>query len=429
MLHALKSLEPDCILIEMPIDAENAISHIDSNQLTPPVALLMYNAKDLKAARYYPFTHFSPEWQAILFGRKRQIPIHLMDIPAGLQFEKSDLEYRIGYPDIKVGLEQENKKLAKDPLGFMAELAGYKDGERWWEIQFENLDDSIAVFSVISEMITAIRKEIQGYEDPVNLLREAHMRKIIRKQLKTGCERIAVICGAWHAPVLENLQGYSVKADNALLKGLKKQKMIATWVPWSYDQLSPQSGYGAGVISPAWYDLLYSNRSTAIPRWMIKAARLLRNKNLNASTANIIEATRLVEVLAAMRGKKIPGVEELEEAIIATLCQGNPLYLGLIREKLIVGDRIGKIGPNIPKVPLVVDLEKQVKSARLRNEWETMDSIQKDLDLRKTSNLLASHLLHRLNLLGIQWGRLRKGSRFKLGTFSEAWTLKRRPIR
>ena len=426
MLQSLSSIQPDCILIEMPADAQAIIEYVDSKQLTPPVALLLYNPKQLKEAYYYPFTHFSPEWQAIRYGLKQGIPLKMMDIPAGLQVDKADLENRIGFPDIKLGQEVYNEKLVKDPLGVMAGLAGYQDGERWWEAQFENIEETQSVFPIITEMIATLRAEVGGNENPINLLREAHMRKVLRQQIKAGYQNIVIVCGAWHAPALQNWQNFSQKEDNALLKGLKKQKTNATWVPWSYNQLAPASGYGAGVISPAWYDLLYSNRSTAVPRWMIKVARLLRQKNLTASTANVIEATRLASTLATLRDKSIPSLEELEEATIATFCKGNTFYLELIRKKLIIGDKIGKIGPDIPKVPLVADLEKNIKSARLTNEWQTTDSIQKDLDLRKPSNLLASHLLHRLNILNIKWGKLRKGSRFKLGGFSENWTLKRR---
>ena len=40
------------------------------------------------------------------------------------------------------------------------------------------------------------------------------------------------------------------KDDAALLKGLPKAKVAATWVPWTYGRLATASGYGAGVSSP-----------------------------------------------------------------------------------------------------------------------------------------------------------------------------------
>ena len=48
------------------------------------------------------------------------------------------------------------------------------------------------------------------------------MRKIIRKAQKDGFKKIAIVCGAWHAPVLAQIQNFKEKADNDTLKSLKK---------------------------------------------------------------------------------------------------------------------------------------------------------------------------------------------------------------
>jgi Family of unknown function (DUF5682) len=47
--------------------------------------------------------------------------------------------------------------------------------------------------------------------------------------------------------------------------------------------------------------------------------------------------------------------------------------------------------------------------------------------LRKETNLFASHLLHRLVLLNIPWGKPMKGSQYRLGTFKEIWKLQWKP--
>jgi len=73
------------------------------------------------------------------------------------------------------------------------------------------------------------------------------MRQSIRAVEREGFERIAVVCGAWHAPVLQTMP--AAKTDAALLKGLAKVKVSATWVPWTMGRLTYWSGYGAGVES------------------------------------------------------------------------------------------------------------------------------------------------------------------------------------
>ena len=47
------------------------------------------------------------------------------------------------------------------------------------------------------------------------------MRETLRATLAQGYPRVAVVCGAWHAPVLAD-PNFQKKEDKALLKGLKK---------------------------------------------------------------------------------------------------------------------------------------------------------------------------------------------------------------
>ena len=50
-----------------------------------------------------------------------------------------------------------------------------------------------------------------------------------------------------------------------------------------------------------------------------------------------------------------------------------------------------------------------------------------DLDLRQPHQLEQSRFLHRLRILGVDWGRPQPLPRGKLGTFHELWTLRWRP--
>ena len=449
LLKALDEQQPDCLLIEGPPDADALIKHVSNEGLKPPVALLVYNPKDLSQASYYPFADFSPEWQAMQWGLKKGISTTFMDLPIELSFglnEKENLMQTIDFEQDTEGEITENEdtavetidefeakiknpklKIERDPLSYMATLAGYSDSERWWEITFEQNDNSTEIFESIIDMMAALREGINRTESDETLRREAYMRKLIRKAEKDGFKNIAVVCGAWHAPVLHNILDFKEKTDNDILKGLKKVTTAVTWVPWSYDRLSRDSGYAAGVISPAWYELLFGKRSNATVRWMTKAARLLRKEDLSASSAHSIEAVRLAETLAILRGRSIAGMDELEEAALSIFCDGYDAPMRVIREKLIIGDVIGRVPPEIPQVPLQRDMEAAIKTARLSKEYGTSEAVTKELDLRKETNLFASHLLHRLTLLGIPWGKTMKGSRYQLGSFKEIWKLQWKP--
>lgn len=345
LCKALEQLQPDAILIEAPPDAQALLPFVIREEMQPPVAILIYACDRPENSVYYPFAIFSPEWQAIRYGLERDIPIKFMDLPQAHRLAIKDKEQTEvnsesetisqedtepnseASPEVAPQLipESDLRLYRQDPLGWLAEAASFSDGERWWEYMVEHRRDSHELFAAILEAMTALREELDASEDlaesPADRLleqqREAHMRQTIRATLSEGKERIAVVCGAWHAPALVNLP--PAKNDTNLLKGLPKVKVEATWIPWTYGRLAIASGYGAGVVSPGWYDHLwlnfqYSSSQVAI-RWITRVARLLRTKDIDASSASVIEAVRLAEALSAMRDRPLAGLPELNEAI------------------------------------------------------------------------------------------------------------------
>jgi len=432
--QALQQLAPDCLLIEAPADAEKALKYADDSNLRPPVALLLYAKKDIQQAAYFPFASFSPEWQAIRYGFRQNIPIRFMDLPAevtfGLEAEKKE-QQQLAFA--KTPPSEIDREVVKDPLGYMAQLAGYTDRERWWEVTFEQQDNELDIFTAVLEMMTELRSATKSKERPDILRREAHMRKMLRKALKDGFQNIAIVCGAWHAPALHQLNDFTAKADNALLRGLKKEKAEATWIPWTYELLSTQSGYRAGVLSPAWYELLFQNTKEATTRWMVKAARLIRDEDLTASTAHAMEGVRLAETLATLRQLPLPGIEELKEAAITSLCEGATSRFTLIEQKLIMGEATGKVPEQVTTVALQKDIDQLIKSNRLTKYHKSTKALwllgnasnpQGGLDLREESHRQKSQFLHRLNILDVPFGEIAKTSRNDQGSFKEYWKLK-----
>ncbi|MBD1865413.1 MULTISPECIES: DUF5682 family protein [Trichocoleus] len=473
LLQALHTLQPDVILVEGPPDADDVLPLLAQADMKPPVALLIYAPDQPQQAVYYPFAVFSPEWQALHYGLKHQIPVRFMDLPQMHQLGVSPLEEPVREPgnsdekeniattepeeltpDPAIDLQPEGDRpfsptdpsqaVISDPLTWLAQAAGYSDGERWWEHMVEHRQNSTDLFAAILEVMTVLRAEVEA--DPAyssslaqrhplqverEAKREAYMRQTIRAAQKEGKERIAIVCGAWHAPALAELS--NAKADTATLKGLLKTKVQTTWVPWTYGRLAMSSGYGAGIESPGWYHHLWqagisdkpssASASQITISWMTCVARLLRQQDLDASSASVIEAVRLAEALAALRDRALPSLMELNEATQTVLCFGDALPMKLIHEKLIVGERLGEVPDETPMVPLQQDLLRQQKRLRLK-----VDATEQtlDLDLRKPTDLERSHLLHRLSLFGIGWGKPQRNAGGK-GTFHELWRLRWQP--
>ncbi len=416
-------MAPDIVLVEGPPEADDILHYVGHPDLKPPVAILVYNPVDLKQASYYPFTEFSPEWIAIRYARQKRIPVRHFDLPMGVQYALPP-EERDELPPEIAAREPELAALIADPLGHLARLAGYSDSERWWEASFERGPENRDVFQAVQELMGTLRHELNPPESPLTLRREAHMRQAIRTARREMFQNIAVVCGAWHGPQLDP-DSFREKEDAALCKVPKKVKVAATWVPWSYERISRGSGYGAGVVSPAWYRMLFNDRESAVREWMVRTAQLLRAEDFDASSAHAIEAVRLAEALASMRGHSLPGIDELREAAVSVFCAGYDTAFSLVEKKLIVGDGYGEVPSEIPVVPLQEDFRQRCKQLRL-DPSQTQDKLL-ELDLRESPQLEKSRFLHRLVLLGIPWGTLAENGNKGKGTFRETWTLSWKP--
>ncbi|MFD5781928.1 DUF5682 family protein [Streptomyces sp. NPDC126933] len=430
---ALDAAAPRVVLIEGPPEGDALLALAADEAMRPPVALLAHAVDDPGRAAFWPLAEFSPEWVALRWGLAHDVPVRFIDLPAAHSLalaardesasEPADSDESASEPD-----EPETGALRIDPLAVLAEAAGYDDPERWWEDVVEHrgsgsrADDPFAPFEAVAEAMGALREEYGDGGHQRDLVREAHMRLQLRAARKEfGDDGVAVVCGAWHVPALAGKT--TAGADRARLKGLPKVRTEMTWVPWTHRRLARHSGYGAGIDSPGWYGHLFGVTDRPVERWLTKVAGLLREEDRMVSSAHVIEAVRLAETLAAMRGRPLAGLTETTDAIRAVMCEGSEVPLGLIRDRLIVGDVLGEVPDTAPAVPLQRDLTRLQRSLRLKPEALEREL---DLDLRKETDAARSRLLHRLRLLAIGWGEPAAG-RGSTGTFRESWRLRWEP--
>lgn len=435
LVRALDEQSPDIILVEAPSEMDALLADVANPGMKPPIAALLYQTDDPQSSSFYPFARFSPEWQALQWAHQHECKVRCFDLPAANYFalDAADREAEKPADDTENPLEDDKPSggqektevpLAQAPLGdpfeYFARADGYTDGERWWNDKMEERSDSASFFDAVLEAVTALRSELNHTETPRTLQREATMRKHMRAAKREGFENIAVVCGAWHAPALATMP--KVSEDNALLKGLPKVKVSATWTPWSYERLTSASGYGAGIRSPGWYDHLWSRSKYPFTTWMTKAARVLRKQDIEGSSASIIEATRLSESLAGLRGRPRPGLDESLEAMRTVFCNGDSTPLALLQEPLLIGKQFGEVPEEITNLPLQRDIEATQKRLRLKPTAEARELV---LDLREDSGRNRSVFLHRLLALQIHYGKKRHSR--SQGTFKETWTLLWKP--
>ncbi|MFF7728392.1 DUF5682 family protein [Streptomyces sp. NPDC008001] len=475
---ALEQCRPAAVLIEGPPEADAIVHLADDEGMRPPVALLAHAADDPGRAAFWPLAGFSPEWVAIRWALAHGVPVRFIDLPAANALALSGGDGLRPAPKPAGGAGTpaagdtgRGRRAAaeaspaagpsadprpadpspagprpadpppaaprSDPLAVLAAAAGYDDPELWWEDAVEHRrsadgTDALAPFAALADAMAELRSAFgdgdadgdiggDGPDGARDLVREAHMRLRIRDARRQFGDGIAVVCGAWHVPALTARR--TVTTDRQALKGLPKVKAEVSWVPWTHRRLSRRSGYGAGIDSPGWYGHLFHATDRPLERWLTKVARLLRDEDFPVSSAHVIEAVRLARTLASLRGRPLAGLTETTDAVRAVMCDGSDVPLALVRDRLVVGNVLGEVPDTAPATPLQRDLARLRRSLRLKPEADARDW---EFDLRKDTDAARSRLLHRLRLLGVDWGEPVR-SRAGTGTFRESWRLSWEP--
>ncbi|GGX15239.1 DUF5682 family protein [Streptomyces noursei] len=476
---ALERCAPRAVLIEGPPEADALAPLAAHPEMRPPVALLAHAVDDPGRAAFWPLAAFSPEWVALRWALEHDVPVRFIDLPAAHSLAMADGEPETderpergggtapgtgtGEAAGEQGAPASAAAVRLDPLRVLAGTAGHDDPERWWEDVVEHRGpgraarpwgssrargaegggdagggggpeaDALAPFAALAEAMAALRAAHGDDGSDRDAVREAHMRLRLRAARREFGDPVAVVCGAWHVPALALAAARpgpggspappTVAADRQLLKGLPKVKTALTWVPWTHRRLARRSGYGAGITSPGWYGHLFEAPDRPVERWLTKAARLLREEDHAVSSAHVIEAVRLAEGLAAIRGRPLAGLAELDDAVRAVMADGSDVPAALIRDRLVVGEVLGQVPEDAPAVPLQRDLARCQRTLRLKPEAAEREL---ELDLRKETDAGRSGLLHRLRLLGVPWGEPAR-SRGSTGTFRETWRLRWEP--
>jgi len=434
--QALDEVRPDLVVVEGVPELDDVVALAGDPEMVPPVAGLVYAVNEPRRALFYPMAEFSPEWVAIRWALAHGVPVRFADLPATHQLAPQAETPPEDDEDADVE-PVEPSRVRSDPLGSLAAAAGYDDPERWWEDAVEHrASSSLGRFDAVRSAMAELRQSEEGLLHPAevaeNARREAAMRRVLRAALKQEHDAIVVVCGAYHAPALVPDGFPPATHDTRLLTQLPRTKVAATWAPWTSRRLAVASGYGAGVRAPGWYQHLFRHWSTGgadadrgvASSWLVRVARELRRQELDAAPASVVEASRLADALAAVRGRPSVGLTELDDATVAVLCEGSDLPLQLVHRELTVGSDLGTVPETAPVVPLAADLARLQRSLRLK---PSATETEVTLDLRRDAGRARSTFLHRLNLLGVPWGTPTEEGWRTTGTFKEVWRLSWEP--
>jgi hypothetical protein len=228
------------------------------------------------------------------------------------------------------------------------------------------------------------------------------MAKRILARIDAGAvapQRIAVVVGAAHAAAFA-AGDVDLEADRILPKAVPS---AVTLIPFSFPRLAEQLGYGAGNRAPQYYQRAHEagcDYRRATLEVLVEFTEHLRLRGFMASLSDTIEAYRLALTLAAIRGKAEPGLDEVREATIATMCRGDATHVDGFLWPSVIGRNIGRVADRIGKNSLQEEFWREVTARRL----PALDAVESFvLKLNDPVQVGTSVFLHRLRVTGVQY--------------------------
>lgn len=415
----LDRVKPDIVLIEGAYDLSELIPSLCSVRANMPAAILAYTVKSPVRTVMYPLAEFSPEYRAMLWAEKNNIPVKFCDLPSTCLLSEDDNE------------EYEDGKSKGESVYSCLEKISGLDNDTFWEYNFEHCQDYDDFILAVEEYGKSLREFSES--DNHNELREAFMRKVIHES-EQEYSTVAVITGAFHTYGLKSKE--FTKADEKLTKKLSYTDTKATLMPYSYYRLSARSGYGAGAKAPAYYEILWRNRlngmlGNAKTEYLSRIAGYQRENGFSASSAEVIEGVRLAETLCAMRGGSMPSMADLRDAAVTCMGHGSFGEISLACADVEIGTKIGSLPEGAVCTSVQEDFTRQLKELKLER-FRKAKGEEIELDLRENLrvkseksaflDLNRSFFLHRLKICGINFGEQTYRQQYN-ATWAEKWVL------
>ena len=429
---ALDQAEPELVLVEGPSDLNSQMEWLCHPGTRFPAAILAYTRQPPVRTVLWPFAVYSPEIQAILWANEHGVECRFMDLPSSVFLALRPWPAPVREEDG----EAEEAPTTESVYQLLETVTG-EDHDTFWERNFEQLgdgEDFRTVNGTFGRQLRAAAGE-SGRDQAETVVREAYMKRVIAQAAASGIspEKIFCVCGSFHVAGLEENAPMTDEEERSLPRADSR----ATLMPYSYYRLSSRSGYGAGNRAPAYFELLWDAlngggiRETAY-LYLTRLAAAHRKAGNLVSSAEVIEAARLADTLAALRGSRYPTLSDLRDASVATMGHGSFSELALAAADTEIGRTIGFLPEGVARTSVQEDFYRQLKELRLER-FRTAQGQRLDLDLREKLNvkseaaalgdLRRSFFLHRLRVLGVRFANLLP-SRQEGASWGEYWELR-----
>lgn len=456
---AAAEYKPDLILIEGPENAGNLISVLLHEDTKPPLALYyayrdragLVTEKKGDYKCYYPFLDCSPELTALRQAKDNEIPARFIDLSYG--------EILIGTASGKGIRREGNKQTYNDDyllsrsryLALLCEKTGLRDFEELWEKYFEIQGLTEATADFVRQMLTYCilsRKNTpeEELEEDGTILRERYMAKQIAEASKTY-KKILVVTGGFHSYGLWEL--LSKKQDSTYAFTGKPVKLHRETdgqqevypMAYSMEAADALNGYASGMQSPGFYQRVWRNLKEresaagayedAVLHFLASSGRQARRKEESVSSYDEICAFSMARGLAALRGKREPGLYELKDSARSSFVKGelNLSTDGALRvlKELVTGTQVGRLCKDAARPPLLSDFEEQCRSFGLKLHSTLEQTVTLEI-FKKEKHLRMSRFFYQAEFLNCSFAKRKKGAdlvkRQDQNRIREIWTYK-----
>ncbi len=370
-----------------------------------PIAIFSYaHGQELHHASWAPFCAYSPEWVAITEAREAKAEALFIDLPAW-DAAFLDVENRYSDRHTRASLRMEA----------LCERMGVEDTDALWDHLFEQ---PLAMPELEERLATYFRELREGDEAlGRDITREAYMSRWIAYSMREAGDRdVVVVCGGYHAPVLEEAWKTRTETSPPPVPARAGATRTGSYlVPYSFHRLDAFVGYESGMPSPEFYQRVWEDGADAAGEHMLFAAIAhLRQKKQLVSPADAIAAMTLARGLRTLRGHeelaRVDVLDGLAAAVVkealdaplpwnrrGTLMRGtDPMLVEIV--SAFSGDRVGKLAEGTPLPPLVPDAFSELARVGIELSRTPRDVT---VVLTEPSGLEASRVLHRLRVLAI----------------------------
>ena len=479
----MRKRRPKVVFIEGPSQANNLIPFLLDSKTKPPVAIyssyrddgnvlglagIASAAEDLPPVFpvWYPMLEYSPEYVAIKVANEIGAQVRFIDLPHYARIKTGappdlvasesftpveeiepepgaltdeDSDERID-DRIKRELEEGSEHLIIESRFYqeLAKTAGYRTYEEAWDSLFEmrNFDDpevfrrEFAAFCAASRATTLpIRMILDSTVD-----RERHMLKSINTglaEMSLKPSEAMVVCGGFHL--------FMDREDTKEPPKPPAGTIYNTIVPYSFFQVSELAGYAAGTRAPQFYqrvwELQNEKRSEDVyVEHIVAVLTEARKKGNLYSAADAIAVAQHTEMLSRLRGRAIPVLDDLHDALITCCCKGDPAEEGgsllAAIDSADIGSKIGKVTKDLGQLPVVADFYSTMDSLDLGEVLGKEKRLNVEVDKREALGEQRSVFFHRLRFLKVPVCAITEAPSgdFTSGKiFREKWQLKWSP--